>query len=177
MGVSVFFFICSLCFVNVDYINMYLTIMTSIWVGGAGAVMLFGLYSRFGNTVGAYAALFAGSGLSVSGLLLQRNWAQKVYPFIVRMGWTPAINHVFHFVTALCSPIVVWKMDPVKFPINSVEIFFLCMVSSVLAYVIGSLVTYRGPYNLERMLHRGQYSIDGHKPVGKRGRGGPGGRP
>jgi Na+/proline symporter len=167
--VSVFFFICSLFFVNVDFINMYLTIVGAIWVGGAGPVMIFGLYSRFGNTVGAYAALFAGSGLSFAGLLLQRCWAKPVYPFIVRMGWAPTIEHFFNAVTSHFSPWVVWTMDPVKFPINSYEILFICLVSGVLAYVLGSLLTYREPYNLERMLHRGKYSIDGAKPVGKEG--------
>ena len=169
LWVSVFFFICSLFFVNVDYINMYLTIVGAIWVGGAGPVMIFGLYSRFGNTVGAYAALFVGSGLSVGGILLQRYWAQAVYPFIVRMGWAPAIGHFFDAVTSHFSPYVVWTMDPVKFPINSYEIPFICLVCGVLAYVVGSLLTHRKPYNLERMLHRGKYSIDGARPVGKEG--------
>ncbi len=169
LWVSVFFFICSLFFVNVDYINMYLTIVGAIWVGGAGPVMIFGLYSRFGNTVGAYAALFVGSGLSVGGILLQRYWAQAVYPFIVRMGWEPAIGHSLAAVTSHFSPYVVWTMDPVKFPINSYEILFLCLVFGVLAYVVGSLLTRRKPYNLERMLHRGKYSIDGARPVGKEG--------
>jgi Na+/proline symporter len=168
-GVSVFFFLCSLFFVNVDYIQLYLTIVGAIWVGGAGPVMVLGLYSRFGNAVGAYAALFVGSGLSVAGILLQRYWAQAVYPFLVRMNWAPAIGHFFDGVTSYTSPYVKWTMNPVKFPINSYEVLFMCLVGGVVAYVVGSLLTYRGPYNLERLLHRGKYSIDGVKPVGKEG--------
>ena len=167
LWVSVFFFICSLFFVNVDYIYMYLTIVGAIWVGGAGPVMIFGLYSRFGNAVGAYAALFVGSGISVAGILLQQYWAPAVYPFLVHTGWAPGVGHFFDVVTSYFSPYVVWKMDPVKFPINSYEIYFMCLVCGVLVYVAGSLLTHRKPYNLERMLHRGKYSIDGAKPVGK----------
>jgi len=166
LWVSVFFFISSLFFVNIDFIFMFTTIMCSIWLGGAGPVMVFGLYSRFGNTVGAYSSLFFGSGVSLAGLLLQRSWAQHVYPFLVRSGWVTRVDAVFHWVTAHCSPYIEWKMDPIKFPINSVEVTFVAIVSGVLAYVIGSLVTYRKPYNLERMLHRGAYSIDGVRPVG-----------
>ena len=167
--VSVFFFVASLFFVNIDFINMFTTIMCSLWLGGAGPVMIFGLYSRFGNTVGAYAALAVGSGISAGGILLQRSWAEHVYPFLVSSGWDHTVDTAFRSVTAHCSPIIVWRMDSVKFPINSVEITFIAIVCGVLAYVIGSLATYKKPYNLERMLHRGVYSIDGVKPVGKQG--------
>ena len=169
LWVSVFFFVSSLFFVNIDFIMMFTTIMTSIWLGGAGPVMVFGLYSRFGNTVGAYASLIVGSGISTGGMLVQRNWAETVYPFLMRMGWLGPVEAVMTWVTAHCSPYVVWKMSPVKFPVNSVEVMFIAIVGGVLAYVIGSLVTYRVPYNLDRMLHRGAYSIDGVKPVGKQG--------
>ena len=53
-AVCVFFFVVSLFFVQIDYIQMFTTIMTSVWLGGAGPIMIFGLYSRFGTTTGAY---------------------------------------------------------------------------------------------------------------------------
>ena len=51
-------------------------------------------------------------------------------------------------------------MDAVKFPINSYEIFFISMMLAIGSYIIGSFLTYK-PYNLDRLLHRGEYS-DGH---------------
>lgn len=167
--VSVFFFVSSMFFVNIDFIAMFTTIMTSIWLGGAGPVMVFGLYSRFGNTWGAYASLIVGSGISTGGLILQRNWAETVYPLLSRMGWLETVDASMRWVTSICSPYVVWTMNPIKFPVNSVEVMFIAIVSGVAAYVIGSIVTYKQPYNLERMLHRGAYSIDGVRPVGKQG--------
>lgn len=168
VGVVLFFFIASLFFTNIDFIYMFTMIMTSVWLGGAGPVMVFGLYSRFGNTVGAFASLIVGSGISIAGLLVQRNWAETVYPFLVHMGWIGPVDAMMRFVTAHLSPIIVWTMNPVKFPINSVEITFIAIMSGLLAYIIGSLATYRKPYNLDRMLHRGAYSIDGEKPVGEK---------
>jgi hypothetical protein len=151
-------------FVNLDFIWMFVTIVGTLWVGGAGSVMLFGLYSRFGNTVGAVWSLFTGAGISVVGMLFQNNWAKTIYPFIVNMGWHDAIDALLKAVSSPFYPYISWQMDPVKFPINSMEIMFLAMVSSVVAYIAGSLLTYRQPYNLDRLLHRGKYSIDGVKP-------------
>jgi len=80
VGVSPFFLVVSIYFVQLDYILMFTVIMTGLWLGGAGPVMVFGLYSRFGNSVGAFGSLIFGSGLAAAGLFLQRNWAEAVYP-------------------------------------------------------------------------------------------------
>ena len=158
---GIFFFFASFFMSQMDYINMFLTIMVSIWLGGAGPVILFGLYSRFGNTVGAYCAIIFGSGFSVLGLFLQRSWAQIVYPFIESQGWAGIIDHWLKTCSTPLTPYIDWEMSPIKFPINAYEWYFMAMMISITAYVIGSLVTYKEPFNLDRMLHRGKYNIDG----------------
>lgn len=159
--VALFFFAGSLFFAQLDYIYMFLTIMVSIWLGGAGPIMIFGLYSRFGNTIGAYGSLLFGSGTAVAGVLLQRNWAEVVYPFLQEHGWVEGVGHFLTAVTRPFNPYIVWEMNPVKCPINSLEFYFLAVIFGTLAYVIGSLITYRKPFNLERLLHRGKYNTDG----------------
>ncbi len=161
VGVAVFFLMFSLLFVQIDYINMFTTIMCSIWLGGAGPVMIGGLYSRFGNTTGAFAAIFAGSGISIAGIYLQSNWAQDIYPFLVTQGWDESVGNFLATVSSPFEPYIVWEMTPEKFPINSFEIYFIAMLAGIAAYVIGSFVTYKGPYNLDRLLHRGIYNVDG----------------
>lgn len=161
VGVALFFLMFSLLFVQLDYINMFVTIMCSIWLGGAGPVMIGGLYSRFGNTTGAFSAIFAGSGISIGGIFMQRHWARNIYPFLVDQGWDVPLGNFLSLLTTPFEPYVVWEMTPEKFPINSYEIYFIAMISGIAAYIIGSLVTYKGPYNLERLLHRGIYNIDG----------------
>lgn len=165
LGVAVFFFIFSQFFIQIDYILMFTTIMAGVWLGGAGPVLVFGLYSRFGNTVGAFGSMIVGSGIPILGIIFQRNWADGIYPFIERMGWTDTCDAFLRSVSAPLSPYVIWKMDALKFPINSTEIFGMALVGGLLAYVGGSLLTYRKPYNLDRMLHRGKYSIDGEKHI------------
>lgn len=163
IGVALFFLIVSLFFAQLDYINMFTTIMCSLWLGGAGPIMVFGLYSRFGNLTGAWCAIIFGSGTSLAGLILQRTWALTVYPFLEKMGWVEGLNNFLVTVSSPFNPWIEWSMDPVKFPINSFEIYFISMILSVGGYVIGSYLTYK-PYDLDKLLHRGKYA-DGPEPV------------
>jgi Na+/proline symporter len=158
LGTMVFFFVVSLFFAQLDYINMFVTIMCAVWLGGAGPIMVGGLYTRFGTTFGAWCALIFGSGLSALGLICQRNWADHIYPWLDRCGYIQQVGDFLVTVSRPFHPYVVWKMDPIKFPINSIEIYFLSMVLGVVAYVLGSLITYKEPYNLDRLFHRGQYN-------------------
>ncbi len=152
--IGVLFFFGSFFMAQLDYINLFCVITTSIWLGGAGPVMIGGLYTRFGNTAGAYASLAAGTIVSGGGILVQRNWADHIYPFLDEMGWTEGIGNFLETVSAPFNPYIVWRMDAIKFPINSNELFFIAMVLGILSYTAVSLLTFRKPFNLDRMLHR-----------------------
>ncbi|MFA6104889.1 MAG: hypothetical protein WC721_22080 [Victivallaceae bacterium] len=158
IGVCLFFLIFSLLFTQMDYIAMFISIMCSLWLGAAGPIMVGGLYTRFGTTTGAFGALIFGSGTSLAGLVLQQTWSGRVYPWLHDTGNLKYLAELFSSVNLVCSPYIVWEMNPVKFPINSYEIYFLAMMFGVGAYIVGSMVTYRKPFNMDRMLHRGEYS-------------------
>ena len=160
--VSVTFFFGSIFLSQLDFINLYCTIMSAIWIGGAGAVTMFGLYTRFGTTAGAYASLFTGAFIAGGGMLVQRNWPDRVYPFLQSMGWVEGLDRFLRTVASPFVPYIRWEMNPVKFPINSTEISFIAMACSVLAYCVVSLLTCRQPYDLDKLLHRGKYNIE-HK--------------
>jgi solute:Na+ symporter, SSS family len=167
-AVCIFFFVVSIFFVQLDYISMFTTIMTGMWLGGAGPIMIFGLYSRFGTTTGAFCSLLFGSGLSIGGLIVQRSWASTLYPWIHSNGWDAPFGRFLETVSSPLNPYVMWTMDPVKFPINSYELYFMSMIVGIVAYVLGSLLTYKKPYNLDRLLHRGIYDVEGQvKPAFK----------
>jgi hypothetical protein len=158
LGTAIFFFVVSLSFAQLDYINMFVTIMCSVWLGGAGPIMVGGLYTRFGTTFGAWCALIFGSGLSAVGLICQRNWADHIYPWLDQCGYVQPIGDFLESASKPFHPYVVWTMDPIKFPINSFELYFMSMVLGVAAYLLGSWITYKEPYNLDRLFHRGKYS-------------------
>ena len=165
IGIGVFYCFGSLFMAQLDYINLFVTIMTMMWMGGCGPVMVFGLYSRFGNTCGAFASLISGMVLALGGILVQRNWADIVYPFLHVRGWDGPIGRFLETVSAPLNPYVVWKMDPVKFPINSYEIYLVTMLITLAIYCSVSLLTQKEPFNLDRMLHRGIYSDGGQVKV------------
>lgn len=156
--VGVFFFCGSFFMSQLDYIDLFMTITTSIWMGGAGPVMIFGLYSRRGTSAGAFASLFTGTFITVGSIAVQRNWAGVIYPWLDSKGWINSIGWFLETVSSPFNPWVVWKMDAIKFPINSKEIFFIAMVCSLVMYWVVSLLTCRKPFNLDKMLHRGEYA-------------------
>ena len=158
LGVCGFFLYISLFMAQIDYIAMFISIMCALWLGAAGPIMIGGLYTRFGTTAGAFCALIFGSGTSLFGMIMQRTWAGHVYPWLYANGYEKYVNSIFEAVTSVCAPLIVWEMNPAKFPINSYEIYFCAMMFGCAAYLIGSLLTYRKPYNLDRLLHRGKYS-------------------
>lgn len=160
MLVGALFAVFSFFFIQLDYIFMFTTIIGALWCGGAGPVVVLGLYSRFGNLTGAWCAIIFGSGTSLLGLILQRNWALHVYPFLDRMGWVEHADAVLSALSSPFEPWIVWRMDPVKFPINSLEIYLFAMIFSVIAYIAGSYLTYK-PFNLDKLLHRGEFAEAG----------------
>ncbi len=165
IGVGIFFFCGSFFMAQLDYINLFVTIICSMWLGGAGPVMIFGLYSRFGTACGAFCSLLTGMSVSLGGILIQRNWADSVYPWLLRNGLVESAGNFLSSVSAPLDPIVTWKMDSIKCPVNANEFFFMAMMLSLAAYCIGSALTCRKPFNLERMLHRGKYRVDGEKAL------------
>ena len=50
-------------------------------------------------------------------------------------------------------------MNAVRCPINSYEWYFITMLVTLTIYIVVSYLTLKEPFNLERMLHRGKYSL------------------
>ena len=158
IAIGVLFWCGSSFFAQLDYISMFVTIFTSLWVAGAGAVVTLGLYWRRGTTAGAYAAIISGGGISLAAILIQRNWASAVYPWLAAHGWEAGVRHLLEVASSPFVPWIDWRVTdalwPVKFPVNSIEISFIAGMTAFLLYVVISLLTCREPFDLDAMLHR-----------------------
>lgn len=73
-GVAVFIFFFSLFFPQDSKVLMYFALTGTIWMGGAGAVIVGGLYWKKGTTGGAYASLGIGVVTALVGFFLPRFW-------------------------------------------------------------------------------------------------------
>jgi solute:Na+ symporter, SSS family len=71
IGVVVFIFCFSLIFKQTGYILMFFQITGAIFTGGAGAVIIGGLYWKRGTTEAAWVSMIVGSGLAVTGIIIR----------------------------------------------------------------------------------------------------------
>lgn len=69
VGVALFAFFFGLYFPQTSFIFFFFNITGAIYLGGAGAVIIGGLYWSRGTAVGAWSAMVVGSGLAVAGVV------------------------------------------------------------------------------------------------------------
>jgi len=148
-GVALFAFLFSMVFSLADYIRMFFAITGAIYLGGAGCCIIGGLYTRRGTTAGAWGAMITGIVVASTGIITNQiaaaapqaggvmAWLQlTLYQNeALRIGieYLGAIDgQVMAFITALCA---------------------------VFVYIILSILSGGKKFNLDRMLHRGQYAI------------------
>ena len=140
-GVAVFIFLFSLLFSQSQKIALYFAVTAAIFAGGCGAVIIGGLYWNRGTTSAAWTAMIIGAIIGVSGTLIKQisdNWLLNTESF-----------------TQLKSILMFLKN------INGQEYWGLGMASSSISYIAVSLLFPKKPVNMDKLLNRGKYSIDG----------------
>ncbi len=155
IGVAAFAFCFSLIFPLNEYIFMYFQITGAIYLGGAGAVILGGLYWKRGAVEGAWAAMIIGSILAVTGIVLRN----IIWPYLLP-DWKLEYTNVA-WLQAL----------PETFPLNGTQMALIAASSAGLSYVVFSLLSKRPPVNMDKLLHRGEFAVEkaGHHPAGSSG--------
>ncbi len=128
---------------------MFFSVTGAIYTGGAGAAIIFGLYWKRGTTAGAWAGLIVGSTLATGGLVIRTFWVAYLSPML--MGWFPNSRFLVEHAE--------------EFPMNGMQMSFCASILAVCAYVGVSLFQWlvmgKPAFNMQRMLHRGEYAIKG----------------
>ncbi|MEM8783839.1 MAG: sodium:solute symporter [Planctomycetota bacterium] len=142
IGVALFAWTFSMLFPLEEYILMYFQITGAVFTGGAGAVLIGGLYWKRGTTSGAWAAMITGSTLAVFGVVLNN----LLWPNLV--PWLQGRYSEVAWVREL----------PDRFWLNGVHLAFVASLSAVTAYVIASLSSPDPRLNTDKLFHRGAYA-------------------
>lgn len=147
LGVAIFAFFFSLHWQPGEYIAMYGALTGSIFVAGGGAAIIGGLYTRWGTVGGAWAAMLAGIGISVPGLMVLNAPA----------AWVEAMAAPEPAAGAWAAGAFGW----IRANVTGMELSFVAMMASCAAYVGVSLAGGMRRFDLERMLHRGRWRVEG----------------
>lgn len=138
LSVAVFAFIAASFIPVRDFVYMYFYITFAIYGAGAGAAIIGGLYWKKGTTLGAWCAVITGFILCGGGFVLQIIW-EKI----------PALTAIKE-----------------EFPLNGLQMCFIGSLTSLIVYLVVSLLTNKKPFNMDKLLRRGEYKIDGeHRQV------------
>lgn len=141
VGVAAFAWVFSMIFPLKEFILMYFQATGAIFTGGAGAVLIGGLYWKRGTAAGAWSAMIVGSVLAVGGVLM----INIVWPVLV--PWLQAGYSDLNWVNAL----------PERFWLNGVQMSFLASLAACVAYVIASYLSADPRIDMDRLLNRGRY--------------------
>lgn len=86
--VSIFIFIFSLLWQQTEHILLYMAITGAIFMGGAGTVIIGGLYWSKGSTAAAWCAMIIGSTMAVGGMVMQQLERLEIIPvFPINGQW------------------------------------------------------------------------------------------
>ncbi|MFH1615111.1 MAG: sodium:solute symporter [Planctomycetota bacterium] len=128
LSVAVFIFFWSCVFRQTQRIQLFFMVTGAIFMGGAGSVLVGGLYWKRGTTAAAWAAMIVGSTLAVSAVIVEQFW---------------------------------YSLYGQNFPIDFKWMTAASMISSIISYILVSLLGRSQSFDMDRMLHRGKYAVAG----------------
>jgi solute:Na+ symporter, SSS family len=165
VGVALFAFCFSALVPQTTYINMFLAITSAVFMG-AGACIIGGFYWKRGTTSAAWAAMIGAAVVALAGETLAQTWRPWLYPWLAQnaTGLLQSTDSVLRGISNVI-PNLNWHVAPNEFFLNRIWITGFAALTAIIAYVGTTWLTYRQPYNLDRMLHRGPYAIAGEQKI------------
>lgn len=146
LGVALFAFTFSLLYEPNQYIAMFASLTATVFVGGAGAVIIGGLYWRRGSTPAAWGAMLTGMFMAATGVIVNQLNVESLQASIAEGGLLGSL-----------SGAALWLRET----LTGQEMSFIGMMSACLVYVGTSLLGPRTDFDLNQLLHRGKWRVEG----------------
>src|SRR5688572_12462979 len=165
VGVAIFAFTFSALVPQTTYIAMFLAITSAVFMG-AGACIIGGFYWKRGTTAAAWAAMIGAATVAVVGETLAQTWQPWLYPYLAANtpGFLSSTDSLLRGISSVI-PNLNWHINDSAFFLNRMWITAFAALTAIIAYVTTTWLTYRQPFNLDRMLHRGPYAIEGEYKI------------
>jgi SSS family solute:Na+ symporter len=170
--VAVFVLMFSLLFTQTEYILLFMSGTGAIFMGGAGIVIIGGLYWKHGNTAGAWLALGGGTVFSTSILIVRQYWSE-VYTWL-ELHAPQILENLRFLLEGISNRVggIDWTVGPEAFPFDGIWTLAFTAVFAVTSYVAASLIGWlffqQKPIDLDKLLHRGKWSLEGEHQMGVR---------
>jgi len=170
--IAIFVFLFSYYFQHVQYIAMYCASSAAIFVGGVGAAIIGGLYWNRGTTAAAWAAmitgmLVAGVGTVINQMSEQYVAALQALELVIESCKADPPASISRITQVMFSMghVAVEAILFVRMELNGQLINFWAICSSSLMYIVVSLCQGGEKFNLDKLLHRGDYAMEGESSL------------
>jgi len=182
-GVAVFIFMFSFLFRQTEHIALFFMITGAIFINGAGAAIVGGLYWRRGTTAAAWTAMIIGSTAAVGGIILQATLKDAFPVGTLWLTFCTMMMAAFSYVTVslvgrwaaalmmavlIGATLVAWQFSADAVPFEALPVLLFSVGVSLAIYLIAGLVGQSKPIDMDRLLHRGRHAVDDgdHEPTG-----------
>ena len=161
VGVAAFIFMFSLFYRQSQAILLFFALTGAIFAGWSGAVIIGGLYTRWGTTAAAWAATLTGVSMALGGFVLeqaQRSWGETQVAFWGLLDFAGP------------QRAAVWAGWVDTHLPNGQELWGWAMWVCSVVYVVVSLgqqAVRRRSFDLDRLLHRGRWAVAGEVEAGE----------
>ncbi len=144
IGVAIFIFLWGWLIPQFMPIRYFFLITGQLYIGGAGTVIIGGLYWKRATTAGAWTSMITGGVLSCSGMVLNYLHGDDLL--------SPGAKAFFE------------NNLPLLLKIPWVLLF--SMAAAIGTFIIVSLLTGKEAFPMDRMLHKGKFAVEDDKPEG-----------
>ena len=164
VAVIIFFF--SLYYRQNEHIVLFMAVTGALFTGGAGSAIIGGLYWKRGTALGAWLAVFVGLVICVGCMIMRYFWVDDLYPWLMDSApdFLAQLKYTIEGV-ANRVPWINWQVGPDDFPIDGMWVSFLSSLAAIVIYIACALVAwlvFKHPtFNMDRLLHRGDYAVSG----------------